>query len=249
MLNVVIPMAGHSLFYPETLFKFPKPFQEIIGKTMIQQVIEYLDTITVKKKFIFIINKSDVEKFQLDSVLKLLTNYNCEIVIQQTTTRGAVCSLLLAMKHLNINDSLLISNADQILIHDINKILDYFCNLRADGGVVCFESIHPHWSYAKTTNHFELLEVAEKKPISKNAIAGLYYFNSGKDFIKSAMKTIIKDRNLEGNYYISLVLNEMILDNKKILSYNLAKDEYWSFYSPDKIIEYESFMKSIIKND
>lgn len=240
-------MAGYSSFFPETLFTFPKPFQEIIGKPMIQKVIECLDSISEQKRFIFIINKSDVEKFKLDNVLKLLTNNNCEIIIQQTITRGAVCSLLLAMKHLNTSEPLLISNADQIVTHDLNKVVQAFHQPGIDGGVVCFDSLHPHWSYARTTSKMELLEAAEKKPISRNAIAGLYFFNIGKDFVSSAMKTIIKDRSLDDNYYISLVLNEMILENKKMIAYQLQKNEYWSFYSPEKIKEYEKFIQSEYK--
>jgi hypothetical protein len=53
-------------------------------------------------------------------------------------------------------------------------------------------------------------------PISRNAIAGTYYFKHGEDFARAAMKMILKDSNVNGFYYNSQVFNELILEGKKI---------------------------------
>lgn len=232
MLTIVVPMAGGSAFYPETEHRYPKVFQEIHGRPMIQVVIENLLEISGEIKFVFVINDSDVKKYRLDNVLKMLTNNNCDIVVQKTPTKGAVCSLLLAVKFLNHESPILISNADQIIDHDLNLIMGFFGKPQVDGGVVCFDSVHPQWSYARVIDDQRLIETAEKEPISQNAIAGLYYFARGRDFVESAMKSIIKDRSHAGMYYTSSVLNEMILHNKKLWTYRIESSEYHSFYSP-----------------
>lgn len=239
MLKIVMPMAGDSAFFPKSEFRFPKAFQEVEGRPMIQVVIENLLTIDVPKRFVFVVNDSDVKEYRLDNVLRMLTHDNCDIVVQQAKTKGAVCSLLLAVKHINGDDPILISNADQIIEHDLNDIVRFFTGPGIDGGVVCFDSVHPQWSYAKVGADNALIETAEKQPISRNAISGLYYFSRGRDFVESAMSSIEKDRSFGGVYYTSLVLNEMILMNRNLRMYPIGAGEYRSFYSPEKIYEYE----------
>lgn len=232
-------MAGNSAFYPEAANHHNKAFQEVLGKPMIQRVVENLMTIKAEKKFVFIVNDSDVKKYRLDNVLKILTKNNCEIIAQNKPTKGAVCSILLAAKFINHDGPILISNADQIIDHDLNSVTDFFLQKEIDGGVVCFDSLHPQWSYARIEDENKLIETAEKQLISNNAIAGLYYFSRGKDFLASAMASIFKDRNLNGLFYTSMVLNEMVLENKNLRTYRIKPNEYHSFYSPKKIQEFE----------
>jgi len=243
MLTIAVPMAGSSSFYPEADNIYPKIFREVLGKPMIQVVIENLMTIDVPKRFLFIVNQSDVTKYRLDNVLRMLTGDQCEIVVQSAPTKGAVCSLLLGVKTLNHNDPLLITNSDQIVDHNLNLIINYFYQPDIDGGVVCFDSVHPQWSYAGVINSNHLAEAAEKQPISRHAIAGMYFFKKGTDFVQSAINSILKDRSHAGRFYTSSVLNEMILANKTLRIYNIKSSDYHSFYTPDKIGEYEQLLK------
>ncbi len=183
---------------------------------------------------------------QNQSFQHILTKNNCEIIVQSKPTKGAVCSLLLAIKLINHDNPVLISNADQVIDHDLNLVTDFFRDPNIDGGVVCFDSLNPQWSYAKVVNDNQIVETIEKQPISRNAIAGLYYFARGKDFVTSAMTSIVKDRSCNDLYYISSVLNEMILENKNLRTYQIASDEYHSFYSPKKIQEFEQFLKGSV---
>ena len=60
MLNILIPIAGSSAFFPDTDHGYPKIFQEVLGKPMIQICIENLMGLVGDKKFIFIVNEADV---------------------------------------------------------------------------------------------------------------------------------------------------------------------------------------------
>ncbi|EAL7528201.1 glycosyl transferase family 2, partial [Campylobacter jejuni] len=108
-----------------------------------------------------------------------------------------------------------------------------------DAGVLSFESVHPRWAYVKCDENNFVLEAFEKKPVSKNAIAGFYYFNKADFFVKSAFDMIKKDVNYEGKYFIASTLNELILQDKKIINISIDKDRYFTFYSHAKINEYE----------
>lgn len=106
MLNIVIPLAGSSNFFDKEQFFFPKPLIEFAGKMMIEHVLENLNLITEEKKFIFIINDDECIKFHLDNILCLLTNNQCEIVVLNQEAKGAACSVMMAIEHINNNDKL-----------------------------------------------------------------------------------------------------------------------------------------------
>jgi dTDP-glucose pyrophosphorylase len=242
MLNILLLLAGQSAFFNKEEYVFPKPLIEINGKSMIQHVIENLDTIQTQKRYICVVNNEDCKKYHLDDMLTLLTHRNCEIVYVDGDTQGAVCSALMAIDHIDPENPLIIANPDQIIESDLNKILHHFQEHNADAGVACFETVHPRWSYVRLENGLNITEAAEKRTISKHAIAGFYYFARGEEFIRSAMKSIQKASSLNGVYYVSLVLNELVLDGKQLIAYHLDGSRYHTFYSPQKIEEYQKLI-------
>ena len=237
MINILIPLAGKNQFFPEAEYPFPKPLIELNDKTMIELVINNFDSVKEEKQFIFIVNSDDCKKYHLDNVLNLLTNENCQIIKINNETKGAACSAMMAIEYINNDDSLIIGNADQLFDDDMSEIIDSFKDV--DGGVVSFESIHPRWSYARVDDNNYIVETAEKRPLSKHAIAGFFYFKKGKDFIDSAMNMIKKDANVNGLYYVSPTLNEMVLYNKKLIIKTIDNNKYHTFYTPQKVQEYE----------
>lgn len=238
MLNVLIPMAGSSIFFENSSYVYPKPLIEVKGKPMIQRVIDNINTINEDINFIFAVNAQDCKKFYIDNVLQLLTNNKAKIIRVDNDTAGAACTALLAIESINNGDPLIISNADQYFDCSLDNFVKSFNEKGLDSGVVCFDSVHPRWSYVMMDENDSVLEASEKKPISNHAIAGLFYFKHGKDFVKAAMKSITKDASVNGKYYIAPVLNEMVLDNKKIGSSQVLNEDYHTFYSPQLLEEY-----------
>jgi dTDP-glucose pyrophosphorylase len=236
MLKIVIPLAGSSEMFSKAGFFYPKPLIEINGIPMIQLVIEKTNAILIPHKLVFILKEDEVLKYHLDNTLKLLSP-NCEIIKLKNDTKGALCSILMATDKIDNSDSLLILNGDQIIDSDFGQIINYFHDNKAEAGVVTFNSVHPRWSYAKIENN-EVVQTAEKNPISNHAIAGYYYFKNANNFFENAFNCILNDVSLDGNFYISPVINEYVLKNKKVLNYNIEKSNYHSFYSPQMINEF-----------
>ncbi|EAH9198371.1 glycosyltransferase family 2 protein [Campylobacter jejuni] len=236
MLNIVAPIAGKSYFFDNEKDGFPKPFIEICGKTMLEHFVKNYENIK-NKRFIFILKEEDVKRYHLDDAINVLTNNQSKIIILKNETQGMVCSVLMAIDEIDLNDSLLIVNMDQIFEYDLNEVVSELS--LNDAGVLSFESVHPRWAYVKCDKNNFVLEAFEKKPVSKNAIAGFYYFNKADFFVKSAFDMIKKDVNYEGKYFIALTLNELILQDKKIINISIDKNRYFTFYSHAKINEYE----------
>lgn len=237
MLKVILPLGGSSELFVKAGFPYPKPLIEICGKPMIQRVIENVKSLKTPFQLIFIIKEEDSNAYHLDNTLRLLDK-NCRIVKLKRSTKGGLCSVLMAIDIIEESDSVLILNSDQILDIDFSTVHDYWQQKKSDVGIVTFQSVHPRWSYALVDGN-DVVQTAEKNPISKHAIAGYYYFNSAKLFIDCAFQTIFNDVQKDGLFYISPVINEFVLRNKKIHYYEISIDKYHSFYSPKLIAEFK----------
>lgn len=238
MVNVLIPAGGKSMFYKDGYF--PKLMYEVAGKTMLERVVENYQKLE-DCHFTFVFANKDCTEFHLDDSAKILTEPKTNILILDNDTAGALCTCLMAVKIVGNDAPLIIANCDQVIDVDFNEVLTEFRKNGCVAGVVTFESIHPRWSYARVDGN-RVIEVAEKRPISKHAIAGLYYFEKGGDFIESAQQVIYKENELNGKFYISSSLNEIILLGGKVGFFEVARNCYHSFYSPEKIKEYERSM-------
>jgi NDP-sugar pyrophosphorylase family protein len=239
-MNIIIPMAGNNTFNSADYF-YPKPLIDVGGLPLIQYVTENLQSIEGDNKFIYIIREEEATKFHLDNTLKLLTP-NCEVIILKNETKGAVCSILFCIDQIDKEEEMIVVNADQVFYEDINPSVNSFRSSDAAGGVITFDSVHPRWSYAITDENNDVIQTVEKNPVSRNAIAGFYYFKSFNLFKEAAFKSLYIEDFLDGQLYTSTLLNQLILQNLKVGSYKVSSSNYKSFYSPQKIKEFENYL-------
>lgn len=240
-MNILIPACGNDKQFQNAYWA--KNVTEINGKPMIQYAIENFASIP-EKKYIVLLNEEECVRFHTDNIVKLLAGKNCEIIKLRQQTGGALCTSLLAIDLIDNEDELIISNNDQKYDCSVENLLNDIRRQGADGGVVTFKCIHPRWSYVRLEKG-AVVEAAEKRPISQRAIAGLYYFRHGKDFVSAAKQAIMKNRSHEGKFYLSASINEMILFGKIIKTTEVCPKDYHSFYEPKQIERYEAEMHKI----
>jgi len=231
-LNVLIPMAGAGSRFQQAGYTFPKPLIEVNGKPMIQVVV---DNLNVEANFIFVVQKEHREKYNLDTLLNLITP-NCKIVEVDGLTEGAACTTLLAKEYIDNDAPLLMANSDQFLEWDSNEFMYKMIEQRVDGGIVTFTSTHPKWSFAKVNEIGDVVEVAEKNPISDIATVGVYYWSKGSDYVKYTEQMIEKNIRVNGEFYVCPVFNEAIGDNKIIRTFNI--DKMWGLGTPEDLNYY-----------
>jgi HAD superfamily hydrolase (TIGR01509 family) len=228
-LNVLIPMAGAGSRFEKAGYAFPKPLIEVNGKPMIQVVV---DNLSIEANYIFIVQKSHKEKYNLDSVLNLIAP-NCKIVEVDGMTEGAACTTLLAEEYINNDRPLLLANSDQFVEWSSSKFLYKMQEQDLDGGILSFSSTHPKWSYAKVDENGHVTEVAEKKPISNCATVGIYYWKKGSDYVKYAKQMIQKDTRTNNEFYVCPVFNEAVGDNKRVAVFGIEK--MWGLGTPEDL--------------
>ena len=155
--------------------------------------------------------------------------------------------MLLAIDHIDRSEPLVISNADQLFDGGISVPINQFLASNLDAACLTFNSVHPRWSYVRLDEQNLVVETAEKRPISRHAIAGLYMYKCGSDFVEHGMDSIKHGTNIDGQYFISPVFNNFVLANKKVGHFEVLNDHYHTLYSPQKIGEYESFLARGLK--
>lgn len=233
-MNILIPLAGTAKRFASAGYAFPKPLIEVLGKPMIQWVVENLAPLG--GRFVFVLSAEDVRAFNLDAMLRILAP-DCAVIVQDQPAQGAACSSLLAVDCINGEDELVVAGGDQYLDADLPRFVTGFREAGADAGIFVFPSVHPQFSYARLDPAGTVVEVAEKRPISPLATAGVYWYRRGADFVLSAMDMIAKGDSFNGNYYLCPAFNQMILRNRQIVTAKLETPQFVSFGTPDRVAQ------------
>ena len=231
-LNVLIPMAGAGSRFQQAGYTFPKPLIDVEGKPMIQLVVENLG---IDANYIFVVQKEHREKYNLDTLLNLISP-NCKVVEVDGLTEGAACTALLAKEHIDNDNPLFFANSDQFVEWDSTEFMYKMNETDADGGIVSFRATHPKWSFAKVDESGLVTEVAEKNPISDIATVGYYYWKHGSDFVKYAEEMIEKDIRVNNEFYVCPVFNQAIEDGKEIRTFDIPK--MWGLGTPEDLKYY-----------
>lgn len=232
-MNILIPMAGEGSRFKAAGYTFPKPLIEVMGKPMIQWVIESLKA-QPNDNFIFIVKKEHYYKYNLKDVFSVLLTNKFSIVCVDETTEGAACTTLLAKNYIDNDVPLLIANSDQYA--PINEINFYPFSHKPDGIIYTFESVHPKWSFVRRSGG-RVVEVAEKKPISNEATCGIYWWQYGSDYVRYAEQMIAKNIRTNNEFYVCPVFNEAIADKRFIMS--LGVKEMWGLGTPEDLEYFE----------
>lgn len=244
MLNVIIPMAGLSTLSSELEYPYPSPLIEINGTPLIQHVIDNLRTLDPEVKFSVILRDEDCRRFHLDNTIQLLTGHQSNIVRLKENTAGALCSVLLAVEYFASSNPVVIANADQVF--DVKTLENFMSSVREyspEAACPIFESVHPRWSYVRIAQE-RIVEAVEKNPISRNAIAGLYYFSNGQEFAELAMQAILNMRHTEEKYYTSAVMNEYILAGLNVMPFQIRTEDYHSLFTAQRLHDYECRLRT-----
>lgn len=238
-MKVIIPIVGNDSLENNTDYMLG--LYEIERKTIFQYCYDFLKPIK-DAEFIVVLRKADVKRYHFDQIAKLLIP-DAKIVIAEGDTKGSVCSCLLAIDYIKDDEPLVISSSNQIFLANTNEIINEFIEKDYDGGIVTFEDIHPKFSFVKLDKEGLVIEAAEKRPISKHATAGFYYFKKGSDFIESAISMLSKDASVNGLFYLCPVYNEMILKQKRIGVYPIEREDYFLLKTEGGIEAYKQYLK------
>lgn len=238
-MKVLILMAGTHPSFEQAGYGFPRNLVQTKGKPVLQHVVENLLPLqSLGAEICALVNRDEDRRFHTGRVLQLV---DAAIAVQRVEgkTAGALCTALLGIDHIDPDQPLIITNGDIVMDCDLRKAVEHFRSLDLDGGTITFNDIHPRWSFVKLDEGGHVVEAAEKRPISHYATTGFYYFRRGRDFLDAAFRLLLKDAHVEGSFYICPVFNEMILDQKKIGTWQIERSQYHTLKTADDVRNYD----------
>lgn len=222
MLNIVIPLAGRGSRFQKVGYKIPKPLIPIHGKPMIEVVINNLCP-KRPHRFIFLCLREHIDKYQIDNKLRTWSP-GCKIIVVDSVTEGAACTVLLAKTYIDNNNPLMIANSDQWVDIDINDYLSVMDKDDIEGLIMTMTANDPKWSFVRLNHQGYAIEVVEKQVVSNEATVGIYNYKHGKDFVEAAESMITKNLRVNNEFYVAPAYNEMIAKGMKVTIYNVGEE-------------------------
>ena len=144
-------------------------------------------------------------------------------------TEGQLCTVLTAKEEIYREEEILIIASDSYIISDIgNHIKNNPAN--SQGLISVINLPGDRYSFARTDDNNNVIEVAEKTRISDHASTGIYYFSNGKNFVDIGESMISNKEKTKGEYYVIPVYQKMI-DRGDIVRISRAK-EMWDLGTP-----------------
>ncbi|WP_295157675.1 hypothetical protein [uncultured Brachyspira sp.] len=233
-MNIVFLMGGDNLNISAD--NYPIYMTEINQRMILERLIDFAKYINPKQS-IFCIRENDIKNFYVDEIIKRKIE-DAVIINIRGNTKGAVCSSLLASEYIDNDNELLIAAINDFTDENWIDIINYFRENNYDLGIVSFNSIHPRYSFAILDNNGEVIEISEKKPLSNNALVSFYYFKNGYEYIKSSQNVIRKDSPINNCFYLSQVVNEMILEQKRVGLYKIDNSKFHPLKNETQLAQY-----------
>ena len=229
MMKIVFPMAGRGSRFVRQGFALPKPLIEVLGKPIIQHVLECY---TMEARFIFVALREHID-MGLGSLLMSLRPDALVVPIDEVT-QGPVCTVLKVYEEINTEDELLIADCDSVLVWPDRWVFEWFRERGATGGVTTRITNNPSCSYAAINGDGWVVETREKDPFTIFSTTGPYWWSQGRDFVQVAERMIREDRRAaNGEFYVSPTYNYHIAQGGRVLAYPLP--EFWSLGTPEDV--------------
>lgn len=220
-MNILIPAAGNGSRF-NGIYNKPKPLIEIAGKPMIEWAV---GSVRTKAHYIFL-----ARDLSHAPPMGLPSN---EVIIVKELTEGAACTALLARDRIDNDDPLMIVNCDQYIQWDVNAFLTWAYS-SGGHGIVTFPASGPKWSYV-LCEYGQVIEVAEKKEISNEATAGVYFWRRGSDFVRAADKMVAANDRTNGEFYVAPSYNYA---DEPIYRYPIDADHFHSLGTPEAVSDF-----------
>lgn len=251
-MKYIFTLSGNSERFTKEGF-IAKPLIKIDDRYVIEYVLDMYPDIDFKD-VVFIVNDQDVKNYKINEIVEELYPLSKVIVIP-AHRKGPVVSLLKIEDLIENEEPYIISYCD--LTHKWNYagFLKRLIETDCDGCLVTHTGKHPHRMRNINFAHLKLngeqvLEVREKgyytdDPLNEYASSGIYYFKSGNILKRYCKKMIENDERVNGEFYVTLIYNQMIRDGLNVIHY--PTNNYVCFGTPFELIQFK-YWKSLINN-
>ena len=242
-MNIIIPLCGIGKRFQDAGYDLPKPLIEVMGKTMIEHVLDRLDVSPEDR--ITIIYHDSLEEYQFST--RIHARYPRIMLISlNKRTEGAAETILHGIQRIithGVHLQTLLIDCDT-LYH--LPILGRLRGLSANA-TICFEDqeSNPIYSYVRVTNG-RITEIKEKERISPYANTGAYFFQNIYELKQHCHHIIQQNQRYKNEYYMSCVIQHMIETGKEFQAIQIERSQYSSLGTPVELEQYLAQHRSFL---
>ena len=233
---VIIPVGGIGQRFKDNGYKEPKALINLYGKPILSYLLDNLNIYNID--YVFIPYNKEYKDYGFEDLL--INNYpkiNFRFFCLENNTRGAAETINISIDRLNEERDIpvLCLDSDNFYTYDI------ISQWEGENCVFSFDDINqnPIYSYVKTNENNQIIDIKEKDKISNNACTGAYGFSSINELKKYTSKIIEENITQKSEFYTSGVIKEMINDGHYFKNINVLNKNYFSLGTPEQVNQYE----------
>ena len=206
----IIPMAGTGSRFADSGYMLPKALIPVSGKPMILGAIEHMPQADT---WVFIVRQEHIEQYFIDVLIKKEIP-NAIIISVNETTEGQASTCMLAMPHVQPEDSVFIAACDNSFLYnhdDYKKLMD---DTTIDSIVWTFTKdklleISPKsWGWIKlesdgvTIDDMSVKIPVSNTPFNDHAVVATFFFRRAQDFIDAYNLMVKENYRINNEFYV-----------------------------------------------
>jgi len=246
-MKVVIPMSGMGQRFVDKGYIAPKPLLVVDGKMIIEHILDMFDR--ENDEFVFIVNSKHEFENSISKVVSGLVK-NSVVKVIEPHKLGPVFAVMEVSDFIKDEEEVIVSYCDNPYLWEYQDFKSYVLDKDLDGCIITHTGFHPHrlattrMAYLKMGKDDLMEEIKEKESYtedhwSEHGSTGTYYFKSGNILKKYFNECINKNINYNGEYYVTLVYNLLVLDGLKVGKYDT--DFAMVFGTPREVEHFEAW--------
>ena len=163
-----------------------------------------------------------------ESLVELVTTRN-QLIFQKvpSQTAGALATAAFGLNRLTDSEPFLIIPSNARILNDgIMKFQSSMGLISPTVGAMIFQETNPLYSYARLDKFGVTIEITEKQVFGDCALAGVYYFNNKRTFIKCVEWAMVNNVQTDGRFFISPALNYFLANSIEISLFEISSRDY-----------------------
>jgi hypothetical protein len=163
------------------------------------------------------------------SVSKLLLERGW-IVRYAPKTLGALPTAMFGLSEISSEGPLFVAPGDSYVTHGYLDLMKDFRFTEFDACVPTISASGATWSYVRTTDAGDLLEIAEKRIISSQATTGFFGYRTASVFQESAKWALKNHFTLNDTYYVSSTIQAMLILGQSITTKKISPGTAYQYF-------------------
>lgn len=232
---IIIPLGGTGQRFKDNGYTKPKALINLYGKPLISYLLDNLTLDNID--YIYIPYNKEYKEHRLEDLLiktypKICFKFYC----LENNTRGAAETINIGLSELNEQRDIPVICLDS----DNFYLSDIISKWNGENCVFSFEDFNkmPIFSYVKTIDNNQIVDIKEKEKISNNACTGAYGFKSICDLKNYTSKIIENNITQKNEFYTSGVIKEMINEGHIFKNIEVVNKDFFSLGTPKQLEEF-----------